>query len=50
MICKNFKMRTNFAIQDSKNIKSATNRIRKILDSKLKRNTKSANGEILKEI
>ena len=27
-------MRTNFAIQESKNIKSATNRIKKILDAK----------------
>ena len=27
-------MRTNFAIQESKNIKSATNRIKKILDTK----------------
>ena len=27
-------MRTNFVIQDSKNIKSATNRIKKILDAK----------------
>ena len=29
----NCKMRTNFVIQDSKNIKSATNRIKKILDA-----------------
>ena len=28
------KMRTNFAIQESKNIKSATNKIKKILDVK----------------
>ena len=27
-------MRTNFAIQGSKNIKSTTNRIKKILDAK----------------
>ena len=27
-------MRTNFAIQENKNIKSATNRIQKILDAK----------------
>ena len=31
IICK---MRNNFTIQDSKNIKSATNRIEKILDAK----------------
>ena len=30
----NCKMKTNFAIQESKNIKSATNRIKKILDAK----------------
>ena len=30
----NSKMKTNFAIQESKNIKSATNRIKKILDAK----------------
>ena len=30
------KMRTNFAIQESKNIKSATNGIKKILDAKYK--------------
>ena len=30
----NCKMRTNFAIQESKNIKSATNRVNKILDAK----------------
>ena len=29
----NCKMRTNFVIQESKNIKSATNRIKKILDA-----------------
>ena len=30
----NCKMRTNFAIQESKNIKSTTNRIKKTLDVK----------------
>ena len=30
----NCKMRTNFTIQESKNIKSTTNRIKKILDAK----------------
>ena len=30
----NCKIRTNFAIQESKNIKSASNRIKKILDAK----------------
>ena len=34
MISINCKMRTNFAIQESKNIKSATNRINNILDAK----------------
>ena len=29
----NRKMKTNFAIQEIKNIKSATNRIKKILDA-----------------
>ena len=32
----NYKMRTNFSIQDSRNIKSVTNRIKKILDAKYK--------------
>ena len=39
----NYKMRTNFAIQESKNIKSAINRIKKILDAKYEK-------ENLKEI
>ena len=43
MKLSNCKMRTNFVIQDSKNIKSATNRIKKILDA----NCEKAN---LKEI
>ena len=34
MISINCKMRTNFAIQESKNMKGATNRIKKILDAK----------------
>ena len=34
MKSSNCKMKTNFAIQESKNIKSATNRIKKILDAK----------------
>ena len=33
----NCKMRTNFAIQDSKNITSATNRNKKILHAKYKK-------------
>ena len=33
----NYKMSTNFAIQESKNIKSATNRIRIILGAKYKK-------------
>ena len=33
MKSSNCKMRTNFVIQDSKNIKSATNRSKKILDA-----------------
>ena len=33
MKSSNCKMKTNFAIQESKNIKSATNRIKKILDT-----------------
>ena len=39
----NCKMRTNFAIQESKNIKSPTNRIKQILDAKYEK-------EHLKEI
>ena len=35
----NCKMRTNFAIQESTNIKSVTNRIKKILDAKYKKQT-----------
>ena len=34
MILITCKMRTNFAIQESKNIKNATNRIKKMLDAK----------------
>ena len=34
MKLNNSKMRTNFAIQENKDIKSATNRIKKILDAK----------------
>ena len=33
----NCKMRTNFVIEESKNIKSATNRIKKILNAKYKK-------------
>ena len=33
----NCEMRTNFAIQENKNIKSATNRIKKILDAKFEK-------------
>ena len=33
----NCKMRTNHVIQESKNIKSATNRIKKIFDAKYKK-------------
>ena len=33
----NYKMKNNFTIQESKNIKSATNWIKKILDAKYKR-------------
>ena len=39
----NWKMRTNFAIQESKNIKSATNRIKKIFNAKYEK-------KILKEL
>ena len=33
----NCKMRTNFVIQESKNINNATDRIKKILDAKYER-------------
>ena len=53
----NYKMRTNFAIQESKNIKSAGNRIKKIpIDCKMitnfaiqeSKNIKSATNRIKK--
>ena len=34
MKSSNCKMKTNFAIQESKNIRSATNSLKKILDAK----------------
>ena len=36
----NCKIRTNFVIQESKNIKSTTNRIKKILDAEYETATK----------